>query len=89
MRNQLFASHWQAEEMSETEIFCRRKKKHFGWRMLMDKSINLAHIILVKQFANIAGFMDTCLGKTQQFDEDTEINQCPNNSSWLSALGLR
>lgn len=55
----------------------------------MDNSINLAHIILMKQFANIAGFMDTCLGKTQQFDEDTEINQCPNNSSWLSALGLR
>ena len=36
--------------------------------MLTDGSINLAHSILAKQFPNIAGFMDTCLGKTQQFD---------------------
>ena len=36
--------------------------------MLTDESTNLAQSILKKQFANIAGFMDTCLGKKQQFD---------------------
>ena len=36
--------------------------------MPTDESINLAQSILTKQFPNIAGFMDTCLGKTQQFD---------------------
>ena len=34
--------------------------------MLTDESINLAQSIMVDQFRNIAGFMDTCLGKTQQ-----------------------
>ena len=40
--------------------------------MLKDESINLAESILTKQFLNIAGFMDTCLGTTQQFDEATQ-----------------
>ena len=35
---------------------------------LADKSTNLAQSILTKQFPYIAGFMDTSLGKTQQFD---------------------
>ena len=37
-------------------------------KVLTDESTNLTQSILAKQFPNIAGFMDTCLGKTQQFD---------------------
>ena len=44
------------------------KRNILNGKMLTDESINLAQSILAKQFPNIAGFMDTCLGKTQQFD---------------------
>ena len=36
--------------------------------MLTGKSINLAQNLLVKQFPEISGFMDTCLGKMHQFE---------------------
>ena len=44
------------------------KRNILNGKMLTDESIHLAQSILKKQFPNIAGFMDTCLGKTQQFD---------------------
>ena len=44
------------------------KRNILDGKMLTDESINLAQSILAKQFPNIAGFMDTCLVKTQQFD---------------------
>lgn len=44
------------------------KRNILDGKMLTDESTNLAQSILKKQFANIAGFMDTCLGKKQQFD---------------------
>ena len=35
--------------------------------MLTDESISLAQKLLVKQFPEISGLMNTCLGKMQQF----------------------
>ena len=36
--------------------------------MLTDESINIAQILLQKQFPNIGGFQDTVIGKVQEFD---------------------